>query len=67
MTSSLNIHSNLTLKQQIIKRSIKCGNWSGASKKGGLELLNINSNLQLVIAQMKGEYEVKEPLLAKYI
>ena len=29
-------------------------------------LLNIRSDSQLVIAQLKGEYEVKEPLLVKY-
>ena len=36
-------------------------------KEVGVETLNIKSNLQLIIALMKGEYEVKEPLVARYV
>ena len=30
-------------------------------------MLSIRSDSQLVIAQVKGEYEVKEPLLVQYV
>ena len=32
----------------------------------GARSLNIRSDLQLVIVQLKGEYEIKKPLLIKY-
>ena len=36
------------------------------AKEVGAEMLSIKSDSQLVITQIKGDYEVKEPLLAKY-
>ena len=36
------------------------------AKEVGAETLSIKSDSQLVIAQIKGDYEVKEPLLAQY-
>ena len=36
------------------------------AKEVGARSLNIRSDSQLVITQLKGEYEVKEPLLIKY-
>ena len=35
-------------------------------KEVGAEMLSIKSDSQLVIAQIKGDYKVKEPLLARY-
>ena len=37
------------------------------AKEVGVGTLSIKSDLQLIITQIKGEYEVKEPLLAKYV
>ena len=36
------------------------------AKEVGAETLSIKSDFQLVIAQIKGDYEVKKPLMAKY-
>ena len=38
----------------------------GLAKEIKAQSLNIRSDSQLVIAQLKGEYEFKEPLLIKY-
>ena len=37
------------------------------AKETGAKTLSIRSNSQLVIAQVKGEYKVKDPLLVKYV
>ena len=35
-------------------------------KQIGAQAFNIRNDLQLIITQMRGEYEIKEPLLVKY-
>ena len=37
------------------------------AKEVDVGMLSIRSGSQLVIVQIKGEYEVKEPLLVKYV